>query len=70
MKKFLIGLTESDMIRLNNGGQITVNPNTVGMPDFPIVIFKVMDEHEAVRIFNSYPDTVAKAVDSHTDEMN
>lgn len=35
---FIVGLTPSDVIRLQNGGVIMVNPKNVGLVDIPIYI--------------------------------
>jgi hypothetical protein len=59
---FLIGLTDEDIIRMQNGGTVEVNPKAVGLPNVPIIIFYVSDEHAALEAIKQHPDTVAAAI--------
>jgi hypothetical protein len=70
VKTFMIGLTNADILHLQNGGRITLNPKAVGWVDMDIVVFYGATEQEALKRLVLDPEYIAKVVDSHLDDKN
>ena len=67
---FMIGLTFADIIQLENGGIICVNPKDVGLLDMPTTIFLGGTEEHMAKGMAKHPGTAHKYLDSHGDAKN
>lgn len=68
--EFIIGLTFSDLMQLQNGGTIQVNPKDVGLLDLPItLLLGGTDEHMAQGLAK-HPHVISKITESHGDTKN
>lgn len=67
---FLVGLTFADLIQLQNGGTVEVNPKDVGLQDMPTTIYIVGTHEHAAKGLAKHPGTVYKFTDSHGDVKN
>ncbi len=67
---FLVGLTFADIIQLQNGGHIEVNPKDCGLQDMPTTIYIVGTHEHAAKGLAKHPGTVFKFTDSHGDAKN
>lgn len=67
---FMIGLTFPDLIQLQNGGTIKVNPKDVGLQDMPITIFLGGTEEHMAKGLAKHPDATGKFIDSHGYKKN
>lgn len=67
---FLVGLTFADIIQLQNGGSIEVNPKDVGFVDMPITIFLGGTEEHMAKGMAKHPGTAHKFLDTHGDKQN
>jgi hypothetical protein len=69
-KCYLIGLTFADLIQLQNGGTIEVNPKNAGLLDLPTTIFLGGTEEHMAKGLAKHPDATYKFTDSHGDAKN
>lgn len=67
---FLVGLTFADLIQLQNGGTIEVNPKDVGLQDMPTTIFLGGTEEHMAKGMAKHPDATHKFLDTHGDKQN
>lgn len=67
---FLVGLTFADLIQLQNGGTIEVNPKDAGLQDMPTTIYIIGTHEHAAKGLAKHPGTVYKFTDSHGDKKN
>lgn len=67
---FLIGLTHADLIQLQNGGTIEVNPKDCGLQDMPTTIFLGGTDEHMAKGLAKHPDATYKFTDSHGDAKN
>ena len=67
---FLVGLTFADLIQLQNGGTIEVNPKDAGLLDMPTTIFLGGTEEHMAKGMAKHPGTAHKFTDSHGDAKN
>lgn len=67
---FMVGLTFADIIQLQNGGTIYVNPKEVGLPDMPTTIFLGGTHEHMAKGLAKHPDSTNKFTDSHGDTKN
>lgn len=69
-KGFIIGLTYADLLQLQNGGILELNPKEIGMVDLPIKIFLGGTHEEMAKRIAKHPDAVYKLLDTHGDTQN
>lgn len=67
---FMVGLTFADLMQLQNGGTIEVNPKDVGLQDMPVTIYVVGTHEHAAKGLAKHPGTFYKFTDSHGDKKN
>ncbi len=67
---FMVGLTFADLIQLQNGGIILVNPKDIGLLDMPISIYLGGTEEHMAKGMAKHPGTTFKFTDSHGDAQN
>lgn len=67
---FLIGLTFADLMQLQNGGTIEVNPKDAGLLDMPTTIFLGGTHEHMQKGIDKHPGTPHKFTDSHEDKKN
>lgn len=67
---FMVGLTFADIIQLQNGGTILVNPKDVGLQDMPTTIFLGGTEEHMAKGMEKHPDAPHKFLDTHGDKKN
>jgi hypothetical protein len=69
-KCFMVGLTFADLIQLQNGGTIEVNPKDVGLQDMPTTIFLGGTEEHMAKGMAKHPGVAHKFTDTHRDQKN
>lgn len=67
---FMVGLTFADLIQLQNGGTIEVNPKDAGLLDMPTTIFLGGIEEHMAKGLAKHPGIPHKFTDSHLDKKN
>lgn len=66
-ESFLVALTHADMIELQRGGTITVNPKdiAIGLPDLKIIIFLGGTHAQMAALMAKHPEAKGKFIESH-----
>lgn len=67
---FIVGLTFGDIMQLQNGGTLKVNPKDVGMVDLPIMILLGGTNEHMAEGLAKHPEAKSKIVDSHGEQKN
>jgi len=67
---FVVGLTFADLMQLENGGTIEVNPKDVGLQDMPTTIFLGGTEEHMAKGLEKHPGTAHKFTDTHGHTKN